>query len=47
MTIRFGPRRSVLSFYKAGYIELGSRLDTPRETTADHDGRAVLMVATQ
>ncbi|PNY80168.1 hypothetical protein [Deinococcus koreensis] len=41
-------RLTTRTFYrKVGYIELGSRLDTPGETTADHDGRAVLMVATQ
>ncbi|GAA5512971.1 hypothetical protein Dcar01_01695 [Deinococcus carri] len=34
------------SVYKrAGYVDMGSRLDTPTETTGDHDGRAVLLVA--
>lgn len=34
------------SLYKrAGYVDMGSRLDTPTETTGDHDGRAVLLVA--
>lgn len=34
------------SLYKrAGYVDLESRLDTPTETTGDHDGRAVLLVA--
>lgn len=34
------------SIYKrAGYVEMGSRLDTATETTGDHDGRAVLLVA--
>ena len=32
-------------FKRAGYVDLGSRLDTPTETTGDHDGRAVLLVA--
>ncbi|WP_019585762.1 hypothetical protein [Deinococcus apachensis] len=32
-------------FKRAGYVDLGSRLDTPAETTGDHDGRAVLLVA--
>lgn len=34
------------SLYKrAGYVEMNSRLDTPDQTTGDHDGRAVLLVA--
>lgn len=32
-------------FRRAGYVDMGSRLDTPTETTGDHDGRAVLLVA--
>lgn len=32
-------------YRRAGYVEMGSRLDTPAETTGDHDGRAVLLVA--
>lgn len=32
-------------FKRAGYVDLGSRIDTPTETTGDHDGRAVLLVA--
>ncbi|WP_216328734.1 hypothetical protein [Deinococcus aestuarii] len=32
-------------FRRAGYVDMGSRLDTPAETTGDHDGRAVLLVA--
>ncbi|WP_034384004.1 hypothetical protein [Deinococcus sp. YIM 77859] len=32
-------------YRRAGYVDLGSRLDTPTETTGDHDGRAVLLVA--
>lgn len=32
-------------FKRAGYVDMGSRLDTPTETTGDHDGRAVLLVA--
>lgn len=35
------------AFKRGGYIEMGSRVDTPAETTADHDGRAVLLIATQ
>lgn len=33
------------TFRRAGYVDMGSRLDTPTETTGDHDGRAVLLVA--
>jgi len=33
------------TFKRAGYVDMGSRLDTPTETTGDHDGRAVLLVA--
>jgi hypothetical protein len=33
------------AFKRAGYVDMGSRLDTPTETTGDHDGRAVLLVA--
>lgn len=32
-------------FGRAGYVEMESRLDTAQETTGDHDGRAVLLVA--
>ena len=32
-------------FRRAGYVDMDSRLDTPAETTGDHDGRAVLLVA--
>lgn len=32
-------------FKLAGYVEMGSRLDTVEETTGDHDGQAVLLVA--
>ena len=39
-------RLNAASLYKrAGYVEMGSRLDTATETTGDHDGRAVLLVA--
>ncbi|MEF2278004.1 hypothetical protein V3W47_06795 [Deinococcus sp. YIM 134068] len=34
-------------FKHAGYVDMGSRLDTPSETTGDHDGRAVLLVAAE
>lgn len=33
-------------FKRTGYVDLNSRLDTPQETTGDHDGRAVVLVAT-
>lgn len=32
-------------FKRAGYLDLGSTIDTATETTADHDGRAALLVA--
>lgn len=32
-------------FKRAGYVDMSSRLDSPTETTGDHDGRAVLLVA--
>lgn len=32
-------------FKKKGYVDLLSKVDTPRETTADHDGCAVILVA--
>ncbi|WP_339095218.1 hypothetical protein WDJ50_11495 [Deinococcus sp. VB142] len=32
-------------FRKKGYVDLLSKVDTPRETTADHDGCAVVFVA--
>lgn len=35
------------NFKRAGYVNLGSVIDTPSDTTGDHDGRAVLLVATQ
>lgn len=33
------------TFRKKGYIDLRSRLDTPTETTADHDGCAIIIVS--
>lgn len=33
------------AYKRSGYVDMGSRLDTPTETTGDHDGRAVLLVA--
>lgn len=32
-------------FKRAGYVDMGSTIDSATETTADHDGRAVLLVA--
>jgi len=32
-------------FRRTGYVEMDSRLDSATETTGDHDGRAVLLVA--
>lgn len=34
-------------YQRAGYLDLGSRLDTVTETTDDHDGRAALLVASR
>lgn len=35
------------SFKRAGYVDLKNMLDTAAETTANHDGKAVLLVAEQ
>ncbi len=41
-----GQQMSANTIFKAqGYLDLGSALDTPTETTGDHDGRALLLVA--
>lgn len=35
------------NFKRAGYVDLKNVLDTAMQTTADHDGRAVLLIAAQ